>query len=83
MMVQIVAVGLWLLFQIVSSLGGTETGVAYGAHIGGFLAGVVLAKPFFRSQSQSFGGVETLSPHSHFLTRLVMRWTVGFNGNNV
>jgi membrane associated rhomboid family serine protease len=28
-------------------LGGTATGgVAYGAHIGGFIAGVVLAKPF-------------------------------------
>jgi membrane associated rhomboid family serine protease len=27
-------------------LGGTGAGVAYGAHIGGFVAGVVLAKPF-------------------------------------
>ncbi len=44
-----VAVGLWFLFQVVSGLsmlGGMETGVAYGAHIGGFVAGAVLAKPF-------------------------------------
>ena len=43
-----VAVGLWFLFQIVSSLGmlGEAGGVAYGAHIGGFIAGVVLCKPF-------------------------------------
>jgi membrane associated rhomboid family serine protease len=44
----IVAVGLWFVFQIVSGigvLGGEQTGVAYGAHIGGFIAGVVLAKP--------------------------------------
>ncbi len=45
----IVAVGLWFVFQIISGigmLGGEDTGVAYGAHIGGFIAGAVLAKPF-------------------------------------
>ena len=46
-----VAVGLWFLFQLVSGLGilgegAQEGGVAYAAHIGGFLAGVALAKPF-------------------------------------
>ena len=44
-----VAVGLWFVFQIFSSLaalGGADGGVAYGAHIGGLVAGVVLAKPF-------------------------------------
>jgi membrane associated rhomboid family serine protease len=45
------AVGLWFLFQLVSGLGllggGSENeGVAYAAHIGGFVAGVVLAQPF-------------------------------------
>jgi membrane associated rhomboid family serine protease len=43
------AVGLWFLFQIVASLGvlgGEGGGVAYGAHIGGFIAGAALAKPF-------------------------------------
>lgn len=44
------AVGLWFLFQLVSGLGilggGQEGGIAYAAHIGGFLAGVALAKPF-------------------------------------
>ncbi|MEX2174734.1 MAG: rhomboid family intramembrane serine protease [Pirellulaceae bacterium] len=44
-----VAVGLWFLFQIISSLGilgGMNAGVAYGAHIGGFVAGAALARPF-------------------------------------
>jgi len=46
-----VAVGIWFLFQLVSELGmlgGTATGggVAYAAHIGGFIAGAALAHPF-------------------------------------
>ncbi len=43
-----VAVGIWFAFQILSSmLGGLSgSGVAYAAHIGGFVAGVALAKPF-------------------------------------
>jgi membrane associated rhomboid family serine protease len=65
-----VAVGMWFAFQIISSLpmiGGQHSGVAYGAHIGGFIAGAVLAKPFMigrpppsrlpqeRRQSTSYG----------------------------
>jgi membrane associated rhomboid family serine protease len=44
-----VAVGIWFLFQLVSGLGimgSGDAGVAYGAHVGGFVAGAVLAKPF-------------------------------------
>ncbi len=46
-----VALGLWFAFQLVSSFGllggGTEAGgVAYAAHIGGFIAGLVLVKLF-------------------------------------
>ncbi|WP_254511615.1 rhomboid family intramembrane serine protease [Anatilimnocola floriformis] len=44
-----VAVGLWFGFQIISSLqamGGSGDGVAYGAHIGGFIAGAALVKLF-------------------------------------
>jgi len=44
-----VAVGLWFVFQVISGLGmlgGMDTGVAYAAHIGGFVAGAGLAKPF-------------------------------------
>lgn len=44
-----VAIGLWFLFQIINSLGmlgGDSGGVAYGAHIGGFLAGIALIKVF-------------------------------------
>ncbi|MDZ4658431.1 MAG: rhomboid family intramembrane serine protease [Bythopirellula sp.] len=45
----LVAVGLWFVFQLISGLGmlgGEQTGVAYAAHIGGFIVGAVLAKPF-------------------------------------
>jgi membrane associated rhomboid family serine protease len=45
----IVAVGLWFVFQIISGLGvlgGDQGGVAYAAHIGGFIAGALLVKPF-------------------------------------
>lgn len=47
-----VAIGIWFLFQLVSGLGllggGAQSGggVAYGAHVGGFIAGVILIKPF-------------------------------------
>jgi membrane associated rhomboid family serine protease len=47
-----VAVGLWFVFQLISAFGvigqGTQSsgGVAFMAHIGGFIAGVVLVKIF-------------------------------------
>ena len=46
-----VAIGLWFVFQLISGLGmlgeGSQTGgVAYAAHIGGFIAGLVLIKFF-------------------------------------
>ena len=46
------AIGFWFVFQLISGLGmlgGQDfSGVAYGAHIGGFLAGVVLVKSLGR-----------------------------------
>jgi membrane associated rhomboid family serine protease len=46
-----VALGLWILFQLIESsgaLGGTPDsgGVAYAAHIGGFITGIALVKLF-------------------------------------
>ncbi len=45
-----VAVGIWFAFQLISGLGvlggPSLGGVAYAAHIGGFIAGAALAKPF-------------------------------------
>jgi membrane associated rhomboid family serine protease len=46
-----IAVGLWFLFQLISALGalggGSQLGgIAYGAHIGGFIAGLALVYPF-------------------------------------
>jgi membrane associated rhomboid family serine protease len=45
------AIGLWFVLQILSAAGvlgeGSQTGgVAYGAHVGGFIAGLALVKPF-------------------------------------
>jgi len=47
----IVAIGLWFLFQLISGIGmlgpgAQEGGVAYAAHIGGFIAGLLLIKFF-------------------------------------
>ncbi|MEO7971233.1 MAG: rhomboid family intramembrane serine protease [bacterium] len=46
-----VAVGIWFAFQLISGLGmlgggSQQGGVAYAAHIGGFIAGVALVKLF-------------------------------------
>jgi membrane associated rhomboid family serine protease len=57
-----VAIGLWFVFQLIEGLGmlgGSKTGggVAYAAHIGGFIAGVALIKLFDmgrRHPSQSY-----------------------------
>lgn len=52
----VVALGLWFLFQLFSGLGSLGTGgggVAYGAHIGGFIAGFLLVHFFTGSAKQS------------------------------
>jgi membrane associated rhomboid family serine protease len=46
-----VAIGIWFAFQLVSGLGmlgggSQQGGVAYAAHVGGFVAGLVLVKVF-------------------------------------
>jgi membrane associated rhomboid family serine protease len=45
----IVVLGLWIVIQLISGIGSianTESGgVAYMAHIGGFVAGLLLVKP--------------------------------------
>ena len=44
-----VMLGLWFLLQIFSSFWtmGGDSGVAYWAHAGGFVAGIILALPIF------------------------------------
>ncbi len=57
-----VAIGIWFGFQLISGLGmlgegSAQGGVAYAAHIGGFLAGLVLIKFFDAGQrNRSSGG---------------------------
>lgn len=51
-----VALGIWIAFQVISGmgmLGGEQSGggVAYAAHIGGFIAGMVLIKLFDRGNT--------------------------------
>ena len=53
-----VAIGLWFVFQLVSGLGmlgsgSQQGGVAYAAHIGGFIAGLALIKIFEIGRPQS------------------------------
>jgi len=58
-----VAVGIWFAFQLISGLGmlgggSQQGGVAYAAHIGGFIAGVALVKVFTvgRNNTATYGG---------------------------
>jgi len=54
----LIVIGLWFVFQLVSGagmLGGSMGGVAYGAHIGGFLAGVLLVKLFGGDRRPAYG----------------------------
>jgi membrane associated rhomboid family serine protease len=51
-----VAIGIWFAFQLISGLGilgegSQQGGVAYAAHIGGFIAGLVLIKFFDRGHA--------------------------------
>ncbi len=56
----IVSIGVWFLFQLISGLGmfggGGSGGVAYGAHIGGFVAGLVLVKLFLPRRREVWSG---------------------------
>ena len=49
-----IVVGLWFVFQVINGmgvLGGDEGGgIAYAAHIGGFIAGLILAKLFINKR---------------------------------
>jgi membrane associated rhomboid family serine protease len=51
----ILVVGIWFVFQLINGaglLGGEEAGgVAYAAHIGGFIAGLVLVKMFAKKRN--------------------------------
>lgn len=48
------AIGIWIVFQVISGLGmlgGASSGVAYAAHVGGFIAGLVLIKFFLPART--------------------------------
>jgi membrane associated rhomboid family serine protease len=54
-----VAIGIWFAFQLVSGLGmlgggSQQGGVAYAAHIGGFVAGLALVKVFTIGRNTSY-----------------------------
>ena len=55
-----VAIGMWFAFQLINGLGilggGSQLGgVAYAAHIGGFIAGVALVKVFSIGRTPAYG----------------------------
>lgn len=52
----LVVIGMWFIFQIVNgifSMGVREGGVAWFAHIGGFITGIVLIKFFIRKRRRN------------------------------
>jgi membrane associated rhomboid family serine protease len=53
----VVMIGIWFLFQLLSGIGtiagAQDDGVAYWAHVGGFLGGLLLIKPFGIGASQA------------------------------
>jgi len=54
-----VAIGIWFAFQLISGLGmlgggSQQGGVAYAAHVGGFVAGIVLVKVFTIGRTPAF-----------------------------
>jgi membrane associated rhomboid family serine protease len=53
-----VAIGIWFAFQLISGLGilggGSQGGVAYAAHVGGFVAGLLLVKVFTIGRKPSY-----------------------------
>jgi membrane associated rhomboid family serine protease len=54
-----VAIGIWFAFQLISGLGmfgggSQQGGVAYAAHVGGFVAGLVLVKVFTIGRNPSY-----------------------------
>ncbi len=55
-----VAIGIWFAFQLISGLGmlgggSQQGGVAYAAHVGGFVAGLVLIKFFTIGRTRTYG----------------------------
>jgi membrane associated rhomboid family serine protease len=51
----LVVLGIWIVMQVVSSVMQPMSGVAFGAHIGGFAAGMALAYLFRRSGPTTTG----------------------------
>ncbi len=48
-----VMIGLWFLYQLILASVPVNTGVAYWAHVGGFVMGLMLARPFKKKPMQS------------------------------
>ena len=61
----IAAVGLWFVFQLIAGLGqlgGGSDGIAYAAHIGGFIAGLVLIRLFAAGAAPGPGSRRSFDP---------------------
>lgn len=57
-----VMLGYWMLLQVLGGLGAGEGGVAFGAHIGGFIVGAALIKLFARAEYVSARQVHRWKP---------------------
>lgn len=61
----IAVLGLWFAMQLLSGLSSdpTEPGVAFWAHVGGFIAGMLLIVPFRRRGVRLWQGARRYAPH--------------------
>ncbi len=58
----IIVLGSWIGFQFLSLSSGEESNTAWWAHIGGFLAGMILVVPFRRKSVPLFDGAGRFGP---------------------
>jgi membrane associated rhomboid family serine protease len=49
-----VLIGFWFLYQVVLGMLAADASVAYAAHVGGFIAGLALARVFVRRETHPF-----------------------------
>jgi membrane associated rhomboid family serine protease len=72
-----VAVGIWFAFQLIDGLGilgNDKGGVAYGAHIGGFIAGLALANVFLIGRPRPQSSRSTYRQNEEPPSRSPARW---------
>ena len=58
-----IVLGIWMLLQFVNVLDQGQSGVAYSAHIGGFIAGLILA-PILKKKNKTLFAPPTTTKYT-------------------